>query len=267
MISQSTGTITPRVRFIPVRTPMVEQGMELPKTRIAVYARVSTLEEEQQTSYQLQISYFQEYIARKPDWELYKVYSDEGITGTNTKYRKGFNQMMEDAKAGKFDMIITKSISRFARNTLDCLTYVRMLKELENPVGVLFDKEGISTLDSRSETILTILASIMEEESRTISANVQWGVTKRFSQGIPHIPTTYFLGYDEDEEGKLIINEEEAKTIKRIYKELLEGRGTSLIAQGLARDGIETARGNTHWTSHAIQIGRASCRERVYGLV
>ena len=179
--------------------------------------------------------------------------------------------MIEDAKAGKFDMIITKSISRFARNTLDCLTYVRMLKNLDKKVGVLFDKEGIMTLDSRSETILTIIASIMEEESRTISANVQWGVTKRFSQGIPHIPTTYFLGYDEDENGKLIINPEEAKIIRRIYKELLEGKGASLIAQGLTKDKIKTARGNTSWTSDAIlkliknekYCGHALCQKSV----
>ena len=160
--------------------------------------------------------------------------------------------MIEDAKAGKFDMIITKSISRFARNTLDCLTYVRMLKSLEKPIGIIFDRESINTLDGRSETILTILASIMEEESRTISANVQWGVTKRFSQGIPHIPTTYFLGYDQDEDGKLIINEEEAEIVRRVYRELLEGKGASLIAQGLTKDKLKTARGNTKWTSDAI---------------
>ena len=104
--------------------PRRGEGEEEQKTRVAAYARVSTLEEEQQSSYQLQVSYFEEYIERKPDWELYKVYSDEGVTGTNTKYRTGFNEMIKDAKEGKFDYIITKSISRFARNTLDCLTYV-----------------------------------------------------------------------------------------------------------------------------------------------
>ena len=247
------------------------EGEEEPKKKVAVYARVSTLEEEQQSSYQLQVSYFEEYIERKPDWELYKVYSDEGVTGTNTKHRTGFNEMIKDAKEGKFDYIITKSISRFARNTLDCLTYVRMLKNLDKKVGVIFDKEGINSLDTQSETIMVVLASVMEEESRTISANVSWGVQKRFSRGIPHIPTTYFLGYDEDEEGNLVINEEEAKIVRRIYREFLGGKGTPLIAKGLTKDKVKTARGNTKWTSDSVlkliknekYCGHALCQKSV----
>jgi len=200
----------------------------------------------------LQVSYFKEYIERRPDWEFYKVYSDEGVTGTNTKYRIGFNQMIEDAKEGLFDYIITKSISRFARNTLDCLTYVRLLKDLEKPVGVYFDRENIDSLDAHSQLLLSIISSIAEEESRTISANVSWAMQKRFSQGIPHIPTTYFLGYDTDDKGNIVINEEEAKVIRRMFRELLDGKGTGLIAKGLTRDKIKTARGNTHWTSNSV---------------
>lgn len=271
--NRNSSAMNPRVRVIPANMNMQRrgEGEEEPKVKVAAYARVSTLEEEQQSSYQLQVSYFEEYIERKPDWELYKVYSDEGVTGTNTKYRTGFNQMIKDAKEGKFDYIITKSISRFARNTLDCLTYVRMLKNLDKPVGIIFDKEGINTLDSQSETILVVIASVMEEESRTISANVSWGVQKRFSRGIAHIPTTYFLGYDEDEEGNLIINEEEAKIVRRIYREFLSGKGTPLIAKGLTKDKVKTARGNTKWTSDAIYkliknekfCGHALCQKSV----
>lgn len=262
-------TMNPRVRIIPATIDNF--GEEGQKKRIAAYARVSTLEEAQQSSYDLQVSYFKEHIERNPEWEFYKVYSDEGVTGTNTKHRTGFNEMIKDAKAGKFDYIITKSISRFARNTLDCLTYVRMLKDLDKPVGIIFDRENINTLDSGSSTILAIIASLAEEESRTISANVSWGVTKRFSQGIPHIPTTYFLGYDQDENGKLVINEEEAKIIRRIYKELLDGKGAPTIAKGLTKDKLKTARGNTNWTEYAVNkilrnekhAGHALCQKTI----
>jgi site-specific DNA recombinase len=273
MQNRNNPVVNPKVRVIPVVTNHAEYGEEenRPKKKVAAYARLSTLEEEQQSRYNLQVSYFKEYIDKNPDWEFYKVYSDEGVTGTNTKYRTGFNEMIEDAKAGKFDYIITKSISRFARNTLDCLTYVRMLKNLEKPIGVYFDRENLDSLDSRSDLLLAIIASISEEESKTISANVSWGVTKRFSQGIPHIPTTYFLGYDEDEEGNLIINEEEAKIVRRIYRELLDGKGTGLIAKGLTRDKVKTARGNIKWTSDSVLkilrnekfAGHALCQKTV----
>jgi site-specific DNA recombinase len=265
--------VNPRVRVIPakVETGRDDANPDGEKKKIAVYARVSTMEEEQQSSQELQESYFKEMIAKNENWELYKIYADHGVTGTNTKNRTAFNEMIEDAKEQQFDIIITKSISRFARNTLDCLTYVRMLKGLKKPVGVIFDRERISSLDSSSEMLLTIIASISEEESKTISANVCWGVTKRFSQGIPHIPTTYFLGYDEDEEGNLIINEEEAKTVRRIFNELLAGKGTVVIAKELTRDKVKTARGNTKWTSDSVlkllrnekYAGHALCQKSV----
>jgi DNA invertase Pin-like site-specific DNA recombinase len=270
--SRNISTMNPRVRVIPANMNNPDyRSNEERKIKVAAYARVSTHEEEQQSSYKLQVSYFKEYIEKQEGWELYKVYSDEGVTGTNTKYRTGFNQMIKDAKEGKFDYIITKSISRFARNTLDCLTYVRMLKSLDKPVGIIFDRESINTLDSRSEVLLTIISSIAEEESRTISANVSWGVQKRFSQGIPHIPTTYFLGYDEDEEGNLIINEEEAKTVRRIFREFISGKGSVQIAKGLTKDKVKTARDNTKWTSDSVLkilknekfFGAALCQKSV----
>ncbi|MDD3142197.1 MAG: recombinase family protein, partial [Lachnospiraceae bacterium] len=247
-------TMNPRVRVIPANmyNSDFRSRNEEQKIKVAAYARVSTREEEQQSSYKLQVSYFKEYIEKKDGWELYKVYSDDGVTGTNTKYRTGFNEMIKDAREGKFDYIITKSISRFARNALDCLTYVRMLKNLDKKVGVIFDREGIDSLDSKSEVLLTIISSIAEEESRTISANVSWGIQKRFSQGKAHIPTTYFLGYDEDEDGNLIINEDEAKIVRRIFCEFISGKGSVQIAKGLTKDKVKTARGNIKWTSDAI---------------
>jgi len=270
---RNISSMSDRVRVIPANmyNPDFNKVNEERKIKVAAYARVSTQEEEQQSSYKLQVSYFKEYIEKKEEWEFYKVYSDEGVTGTNTKHRTGFNQMIEDAKEGKFDYIITKSISRFARNTLDCLTYVRLLKSLDRKVGVIFDREGIDSLDSKSDLLLTIISSIAEEESRTISANVSWGIQKRFSQGIAHIPTTYFLGYDEDEEGNLIINAEEAKTVKRIFRELISGKGSVQIAKGLTKDKVKTARDNTKWTSDSVLkilhnekfCGHALCQKSV----
>lgn len=207
--------------------------------------------EHQSSSYELQVSYYTEYIQKNPNWEFVKVYTDEGITGTSTKNRTGFLEMIEDCKAGKIDYIITKSISRFARNTLDCLHYVRLLKSQN--IGIYFEKENIDSLDGASELFLTILSSMAQEESKSLSLNSTWGVMKRFSQGKAHIPTVYFLGYDQDEAGNLVINEEQAKIIRRMYDEYLEGKGSQLIAKGLMRDGILTARGNPTWTADSVR--------------
>ena len=165
------------------------------KKRMAAYCRVSTDNEEQLTSYTAQVEYYTNYITNHPDYTFINCYADEGITGTNTKKRDQFNQMIEDCKSGKIDMIITKSISRFARNTLDCLNYVRMLKELG--VGIMFEKENINSLDSKGEVLLTILSSLAQDESRSISENSQWGVRRRFEQGKVLITHTRFLGYEK----------------------------------------------------------------------
>lgn len=222
------------------------------KKRVCAYCRVSTEEESQATSYDLQVSYYTDYIKRNSSWKFAGVYADEGISGTSTKNREQFLQMIQDCRDGKIDYIITKSISRFARNTLDCLQYIRELKNLPKPVGVFFEKENLDTLDGKSEFFLTILSSIAQEESRTISENTKWGIQKRFQQGKAHCPTTYFLGYDTDENGKLVINEEEAAIVRRIYREFLSGKGSKVIAKGLMKDGIRTIRGNKNWTSNAV---------------
>jgi len=252
--NQMEWGMNPRVRTIPakIKTGRNTENADGKKKRIAAYARVSTLNEEQGSSYELQVSYYTEYIQKNPAWELYKVFADEGVTGTSTKNRTGFLEMIQDAEAGKFDYIITKSISRFGRNTLDVIRYVRLLKNLQNPVGIFFEKENIDTLDSKSELLLTILSSMAQEESHSISKNTKWGIQKRFSQGKIHCPTTYFLGYDTDADGNIVVDEEQAAVVRRIFAEFLSGNGTSKIAQGLTKDGVLTARGNATWTSDAV---------------
>ncbi|ADH98337.1 recombinase family protein [Salisediminibacterium selenitireducens] len=243
-----------RVRIIPAtqKTNRFKDHEEGKKKRIAVYARVSTASEMQSNSYEIQVAHYTDYVNKNPDWELVQVYADEGITGTSTAKRTAFNQMIEDCENGLCDYIITKSISRFARNTLDCISRIRHLKSLNPPVGVFFEKEQLDTLDSRSELFLTILSSMAQEESRNVSENTKWGVQKRFQQGIVHFPTTYFLGYDKDKDGNIIIDEEQAVVVRRIFDDYLKGKGTPQIAKDLERDGIETARGNKHWTSNAV---------------
>lgn len=164
------------------------------KRRVAAYARVSTDSDEQATSYEAQVNYYSNFIKDKPNWEYVDVYSDEGITGTNTKRREGFNRMIADALDGKIDYIITKSISRFARNTLDTIKYVRQLKS--NGVYVLFEKENLDTSDPKSELILTIMASIAQEESRSISENVKIGKRWGVQNGKVSFAYANFLGYD-----------------------------------------------------------------------
>jgi len=243
---------SPKVRVIPakVRTGRNEPNADGVKKRVAAYARISTNDPSQAGSYDLQVEHYTEFIKSNPNWEMVKVYCDEGISGTSTNKRLGFQSLINDCVEGKIDYILTKSISRFARNTLDCLRYIRELKSLG--IGIFFEKENIDTLDAKSELFLTILSSMAQEESRSISENTRWGVKKRFQRGIAHIPTTYFLGYDTDENGKLVINEEEATIIRRIYSEFLNGKGTVTIAKELMKDGILTARGNKTWTSDSV---------------
>lgn len=164
------GVFMPRVSVIPARQVAVTNGVQREtKRRVCAYCRVSTDTEEQLTSYEAQVTYYESYIKGKPEYEFAGIFADEGISGTNTKHRVEFNKMIEAALAGKFDMIITKSISRFARNTLDCLKYVRLLKE--KGVAVYFEKENIDTMDSKGEVLLTILSSLAQDESRNISEN------------------------------------------------------------------------------------------------
>lgn len=224
---------------------------EVKRLRVAAYCRVSTDNEEQASSYEAQIQHYEEFIKTNPEWEFVGVCADEGISATSTKNREQFNAMIEDCKAGKIDMIFTKSISRFARNTLDCLKYIRLLKEINIPV--FFEKESINTMDAKGEVLITIMASLAQQESESLSKNTKMGIQYRFQQGKVMVNTRNFLGYDKDEDGHLIINPAEAETVKRIFREYLEGASCMKIARGLERDGIRTARDNPRWHDSTVR--------------
>lgn len=211
------------------------------KRRVAAYARVSTDSDEQFTSFEAQVDYYTKLIKERQDWLFVDVYTDEGISGTSTKHRAGFNKMIEDALDGKIDLIVTKSISRFARNTIDTLTTVRKLKE--KGIEVYFEKENIYTLDSKGELLITIMSSIAQEESRSISENVTWGQRKRFSDGKVSLPYKQFLGYERGDDGLPKVVPEQAKTVRLIYRLFLEGETPTGIARILTEQGIPTPGG------------------------
>ena len=244
----------PKVTTIPPRKqrnhPVTSQ--ETQKIRVAAYCRVSTDTEEQATSYQAQIAHYEEGIHRNPEWVFAGIYADDGISATSTKHREQFHQMIQDCIDGKIDMLITKSISRFARNTVDCLNYIRQLKAQNIPI--YFEKESINTMDAKGEVLITIMASLAQQESESLSQNVKLGMQYRFQQGKVMVNASCFLGYDKDENGDLVINPEQAETVKRIYREYLEGASCQQIARGLERDGIQTARGNTRWHDSSIRL-------------
>ena len=197
------------------------------KRKVAAYARVSTDSEEQLSSYEAQVDYYTRYIQSKSNWEFVEIYTDEGISATNTKRRDGFKRMIKDALDKKIDLIITKSVSRFARNTVDTLTTIRKLKE--KGVEVYFEKENIYTLDSKGELLITLMSSLAQEESRSISENVTWGQRKRFADGKVSMPYKHFLGYEKGENGSPKLIEKEAKIVRLIYRMFLEGKTISAI--------------------------------------
>ncbi|GAA0109235.1 recombinase family protein [Clostridium tertium] len=218
---------------------------------MAAYCRVSNDQEEQLSSYENQVNYYKNYIVQHPEYVLAGIYADEGISGTNTKKRDEFNRMIADCRARKVDRIITKSISRFARNTLDCLNYVRELKEIG--IGVIFEKENIDTLDAKGEVLLTILSSLAQDESRSISENSTWGIRKRYENGQYGMSTKMFLGYDADENGKLVINKEQAKIVERLYDEYLSGKTVDYIKRIFEREGIKGWHGKAKWQASTLQ--------------
>lgn len=219
--------------------------------KVASYCRVSTDRDDQANSFESQQRYFKEYIDRQPDWELYQVYADEGITGTSTKKRAAFNRMIADAHLGKFHLILTKEVSRFSRNILDTITYTRELKALG--VGVLFMNDGISTLEPDAELRLSIMGSIAQEESRKTSTRVKWGQTRRMEQGV--VFGRSLLGYDV-KDGCLTVNPEGAEIVRLIfYKYGVEKKGTTVIARELREAGYRTHSGNVKWSNtHIVKI-------------
>ena len=220
------------------------------KRKVAAYARVSTDSEEQLTSYEAQVDYYTKYIKQREEWEFVKVYTDEGISATNTKKRDGFNTMIKDALDGKIDLIVTKSVSRFARNTVDSLTTVRKLKE--HGTEIYFEKENIYTFDSKGELLITIMSSLAQEESRSLSENVTWGQRKRFSDGKVRMNYKRFLGYEKGEDGKPVVNEAEAEIVRLIYRLFLNGKTPCGICRELERMGIPTVSGKPKWSQSTV---------------
>ena len=219
--------------------------------RVAAYARVSTDKMEQQNSYENQLDYYPKLVENRPDWEFIALYSDEGISATSTKKRDGFNQLINDALDKKFDLIITKSISRFARNTVDSLTTVRKLKAAG--VEVRFEKEDLFSFDSKGEFMLTLLSSLAQEESRSISENTTWAIRKNMADGIYSMPYSRFLGYEKGYDGKPFVVADEAAVVRRIYRLFLEGRSTIRIAEILSAEGIPSPGGCEKWRKATVR--------------
>lgn len=224
---------------------------KLVKRRVAGYARVSTNSDEQFTSYEAQVDYYTNFIKENPEWEFVGIYTDEGISGVNTKRREGFNHMVQDALDGKIDLIVTKSVSRFARNTVDSLTTIRKLKEAG--CECLFQKENIMTFDSKGELLITIMSSLAQEESRSISENVTWGQRKRFSDGKVSMPYGQFLGYRKGTDGLPEIVPEEAEIVCNIYRLFMQGKSSNAIAKQLTVEAIPTPGGKTVWQRATVE--------------
>lgn len=222
-----------------------------PKLKVAAYCRVSTDSDEQSTSYEAQVEHYTNFIQKNEEWEFAGIFADDGISGTNTKKREEFNRMIAECMEGHIDMIITKSISRFARNTLDCLRYIRQLKEKNIPV--FFEKENINTMDSKGEVLLTIMASLAQQESESLSKNVKMGMQFRFQKGEVQVNHNRFMGYTKDEDGHLIIEPTEAEIVKRIYREYLQGASLKQIGDGLMKDGILTGAGKPNWRPESVK--------------
>ena len=220
------------------------------RLKVAAYVRVSTENDEQKSSFELQSNDFTNRINANPNWEFVGIYADEGISGTEMSHRKGMLQMIEDCRAGKINLILAKSIARFARNVVDCLSVIEELRNLNPPVGVFFDESNLYTLDTTGALVLTILATVAEEESRSKSFIMNWSVEKRFSSGIFLLPTP--LGVDKDEDGNLVINPDEAETVKVIYNLYLNGWSLQEIADLLMEFRRPAKTGSEEWYPGSI---------------
>ena len=235
--------------FIPAKKPIDYYDNDI-EQRVAVYARVSTDNVQQTSSYELQKKYYEDFVVHHPNWTLVKIYADEGISGTSLAHRDEFNSMIADCRSGKIDMIITKSVSRFARNVVDCISMVRMLAELPSPVGVFFESECIFSLKDDSQMALSFQATMAQEESHIRSRSMETSLRMRLDGGLPLTPK--LLGYSHDADGNLVVNPDEAPTVKLIFYMYLYGYSTSDIAAALTELGRKTYLGNVKWTSNSI---------------
>ena len=242
-----------KVTTIPAdpQVSMSEAEFRKKHLRVAPYCRVSTGKDDQLPSYESQIEYYTAKIAERPEWTMVRLYADQGKSGTSTKKRKEFLKLMQDCKKGKIDLVITKSVSRFCRNTLDGLNHVRRLKRMG--VGVYFEKENTNTLYMDNEMILTFMMSQAQAESESISGNVKWGHRKRFQDGKVYYNYANFLGYRKGADGLPEIDPEQAAIVRRIFSRYLLGQSVREIAKDLKADGIKTVRGKEDWGDQVIR--------------
>lgn len=243
------------VRKVTVIPPIAEmQGesrIDMRPKRVAAYCRVSTDREEQEHSFETQKAMYTEMIMMKPTWQMAGIYADEGITGTVAKKRPGFMKMIEDCRKGKIDMIVTKSVSRFSRNNLDCLMYVRELKQLGIPI--IFEKEGINTIQVSSELLLTLFGALSQAESESISMNVKLGIRQSIKNGNVRFSYKTFLGYRKGVDGQPEIVPEQADIVRRIYNDFLAGATYLEIAKRLTEENVPTMGGGNRWFSERIK--------------
>lgn len=235
------------IKIEPIKQKVINELV--PKKRVCAYCRVSTDSTKQHISFASQVEYYKSYINKNEDWEFVAVFADEAKSGTQTKNRDEFIRMMKECENGNIDIIITKSITRFARNTIDSIEAIRRLKSLG--IAVYFEKENINTMSERSEQMLTILSSLAQGESENISANNRWSIQKRFRDGTYTLSCVAY-GYTKDENGELIIKADEAKVVKRIFHEYLNGKGSYAIAKALNDDGIESIRNAEKWSDTVV---------------
>ncbi len=245
------ATATKKVTVIPADPIYAQKDIRKKALRVAPYCRVSTNSEEQLDSYQAQIEYYTEKIAAQPEWTMVDMFADEGKSATSTKKRKDFLRMIKACEKGKVDLIITKSVSRFCRNTLDGLDYVRKLKRMG--VGVFFEKENVNTLYMDNEMILTFMMSQAQAESESMSGNIRWGHRKNFKDGKVYYHYAGFLGYCKGEDGLPEIDPEEAEIVRRIFSRYLVGHSVAKIIKDLEADGIKTVRGKAKWNDGVIR--------------
>lgn len=240
-----------KVRKIEPIAKLPETAIKPKITRVAVYARVSTDMEEQASSFEAQKDYYEKKVRENKDWTLVGIYADEGKTGTSYINRTEFLRMMEDCRLGKINMILTKSVSRFARNTVDALNNIRELKARN--IGVFFERENIWTLDAKGEFLITLLTSLAQEESRSISENTTWGKRKAFADGRYSVAYTRFLGYDRGaKRGEFVINEGQARIVRLIYRMYLQGYSPYRISEFLTRWEVRTPTGSGKWHSSSV---------------
>ena len=239
------------VQIIPAKKDLIPDT-DLKKLRVCAYCRVSTDEDTQASSYELQVQNYTKMIQENPEWEFAGIFADEGISGTSVLHRKHFLEMIEKCKAGEIDLIITKQVSRFARNVLDSLNYIFMLRKLDPPVGVYFETEKLNTLDRSSDMVITVLSLVAQSESEQKSNSLKWSFKRRRAQGLGIYPNWALLGYGLDDQKEWVIIEEEAAIVRSIYSLYLDGYSSGQIADVLTKNGIPTVKGKSIWSAGSV---------------